>query len=401
MPAGEFREGHTRTGRGCDEARISGRVLRNPALAQAAQAVDLTKIDRSISKLPELCSQAPEYCLLVIGPEASKKVWLVHDGDVLYVDRNGNGDLTEPDERVVASDEYTNAKENVFNFQAGDIPDGPVGHKDLQVSWMKVDHLLENESFKPILEKLVEPRGCRLSLDVAMPGQQGTGIDGRVQQLVSLMDEQGWLHFGSSVESAPIIHFGGPWELALTENERWRVGRNKELDLVFGTPGLGPGTMTCVAYQNVVPPTVNPKLRVQFPSAQAGADPVSAEYELPRRCCTVNLYGDVRVPDDVGVGTAQIEVSMDSWPGEYVAPAVREVTILPAKPGPKYEPVSPRLTSKLEHSQPTGTIANIQFLSDGKRLIASNYPGGVIHIWELASGERQLTIEAARDFARR
>ena len=31
-------------------------------------------------------------------PEAQTRVWIVQDGDTLYVDRNGNGDLTEPGE---------------------------------------------------------------------------------------------------------------------------------------------------------------------------------------------------------------------------------------------------------------------------------------------------------------
>jgi hypothetical protein len=68
----------------------------------AAWAVDLAKIERTAIKLPEMRSDAVEYCLLVFGPEAAKRVWLVHDGDVLYVDRNSNGDLTEPNERVAA-----------------------------------------------------------------------------------------------------------------------------------------------------------------------------------------------------------------------------------------------------------------------------------------------------------
>src|SRR5690242_19637384 len=67
--------------------------------AGSALGVDLTAIDRTISKLPELRSKSPGHCPLVFGPEAAKHVWLVHDDDVLYVDRNSNGDLTEADER--------------------------------------------------------------------------------------------------------------------------------------------------------------------------------------------------------------------------------------------------------------------------------------------------------------
>src|SRR5262245_47701417 len=61
------------------------------------RAVDLTKIERTIAKEPQYQSKSPKYCLLVFGSEAKTKVWIVFDGDEdVYVDRNGNGDLTEP-----------------------------------------------------------------------------------------------------------------------------------------------------------------------------------------------------------------------------------------------------------------------------------------------------------------
>ncbi len=70
-------------------------------LAAPAAAVDLAKIDRSIRKEPVYQSKEPQYCLLVFGPEAKVRVWLVLDGDALYLDRNG--DLTEPGKRIEPS----------------------------------------------------------------------------------------------------------------------------------------------------------------------------------------------------------------------------------------------------------------------------------------------------------
>lgn len=67
-----------------------------------AKAVDYSKIDRTIAKEPAY-QKTPGYLLLVIGPKAQTRVWLVLDGEVLYVDRNANGDLTEPGERIRAS----------------------------------------------------------------------------------------------------------------------------------------------------------------------------------------------------------------------------------------------------------------------------------------------------------
>ena len=57
-------------------------------------AADLSRIERKIAKEPAYQSQQPGYCLLVFGQEAKTRVWVVRDGDTLFVDRNGNGDLT-------------------------------------------------------------------------------------------------------------------------------------------------------------------------------------------------------------------------------------------------------------------------------------------------------------------
>jgi hypothetical protein len=67
--------------------------------AVPARAVDLTKIDRAIAKEPAY-QDKPKYCLVVFGQKAKFPVWLVRDGDSLYVDRNGNGDLTDKEERI-------------------------------------------------------------------------------------------------------------------------------------------------------------------------------------------------------------------------------------------------------------------------------------------------------------
>ena len=75
------------------------------AIASPAAAVDLTKIERSIEKEPEYESKVRKYVLLVLGPEAETRIWLVRDGQTLYVDRNANGDLTEPGERLQRASE--------------------------------------------------------------------------------------------------------------------------------------------------------------------------------------------------------------------------------------------------------------------------------------------------------
>src|SRR5213593_3143164 len=103
--------------------------------AAPASAADLTKIDRTIAKEPVYRTKAPRYCLLVFGPEAKFRVWLVQDGDVLYVDRNGNGDLTEEGERVTAKGRTQGSR----SFDVGDLQDGSLRHTGLSVSQHQVN----------------------------------------------------------------------------------------------------------------------------------------------------------------------------------------------------------------------------------------------------------------------
>jgi hypothetical protein len=95
---------------------------------QTAHGVDLAKIDRVTAKEPAYQSKTPKYCLMVFGPEAKTRVWLVLDGEVLYVDRNGNGDLTGADKRVEKS-------RNDGKFRVGSITaaDGKTQYFDIKL----------------------------------------------------------------------------------------------------------------------------------------------------------------------------------------------------------------------------------------------------------------------------
>src|SRR6516165_4437800 len=113
------------------------RVLLAPAAlmlwASPAWSADLAKIDRRIAREPAYQTKAPRYCLLVFGPEAKTRVWLVQDGDVLYVDRNGNGELTEEGKRVKLEQQGDGFR----TFKAGDVRADGLTHTGLIVTQMK------------------------------------------------------------------------------------------------------------------------------------------------------------------------------------------------------------------------------------------------------------------------
>jgi hypothetical protein len=184
-----------------------------------AWAADLDKIDRTIKKEP-VYKGKPAYCLLVFGPEAKFRVWLVVDAAVLYVDRNGNGDLTEPGKRVPA---YFRKGDSV-GFRPGqiDMPDGKTKYYLTQVR--------------------KDEDGCDMCIRLQHRDYTRAGFDG-----------PGKLCFADRARDAPIIHFLGPLTLQRFEPQAGSVSshlkaqpleRGQVNDLAFslGTPGLGSGT---------------------------------------------------------------------------------------------------------------------------------------------------------------
>jgi hypothetical protein len=185
-----------------------------------AHAADLEKIERVIAKEPKYQGK-PDYCLLVFGPEAEFRVWLVLDGNVLYVDRNGNGDLTESNKRVAPSHK---GQGNWLAFSPGAIgtPEGKMKYQLRKV--------LKSED------------GCELY--VRGEGRESTlaGNDG-----------PGPLRFAKAAKDAPIIHFLGPLTLQRFDPQEGSVssdcklgplvrGQDCKLGFSLGTPGLGAGT---------------------------------------------------------------------------------------------------------------------------------------------------------------
>ncbi|MFO0865395.1 MAG: hypothetical protein U0744_12220 [Gemmataceae bacterium] len=79
--------------------------------ALPAIAGDLTKVNRTVAKMPKLTSKEPKYFIVVVGqdPAKGKTMLGIIDDDKLYLDINGNRDLTDADE-TITSNGFWNAK---------------------------------------------------------------------------------------------------------------------------------------------------------------------------------------------------------------------------------------------------------------------------------------------------
>ncbi len=248
-------------------------------------AADLAAIDRRIKKEPAYTTKLPRYVLLVLGPEAKDRVWLVKDGNVLYVDRNGNGDLTEPAKKL--STKKGNSPEDGCSFALDELTIGGKTHYHLSVGFCPLKRIMfgpnaQRSDAQAILKK--DPQTevlAGLMLDVRAPHLKSSG---HVTIRTGTFDLNGPLIPAKTAAEAPIVHMAGP--LAVTFNDRPVLRRNREMDfaLIVGTPGLGAGTFAALHYEDTIPASAHPKCEIVFPASRAGAQPVKKSFEFKERC---------------------------------------------------------------------------------------------------------------------
>ena len=217
----------------------------------SSAAVDLRTIDRSILKEPAYRTGQPKYCLAVFGPKAETRVWMVLDGDTIFIDRNGNLDLTE----------------------AGESEKGqprPQTHGEMQ--------------FKA----------------VAITAQGGVQRDTRLKVTVgpdltfvycytfgqpwqrAVVDDEGYLAFANKPQTAPVLHFQGPLTIGLRFDHKFkRNAAPEDLDIMVGTPGLGIGSFVSFGHESVAK-DLRPVLEIDFPGNDSRM--IHVKTTLYKRC---------------------------------------------------------------------------------------------------------------------
>jgi hypothetical protein len=213
--------------------------------ALSAWAADLTKIDRTIAKEPSY-QGTPKYCLLVFGPEAKTRVWLVLDGEVLYVDRNGNGDLTE----------------------AGEM--------------LKQQRAYPQQEFPTVFLSLPGEERRQLRVSVHHYRLEGEAQEGPHPGIDITIDGKGWRtpskQFSDQPKDAPVIHLNGPISLLCPHPPTFVPGKTTNLRIAIGTPGLG-AYGWCRA-REIVGPYARLLGVVEYPNKDAGGKPLRATFIL-------------------------------------------------------------------------------------------------------------------------
>jgi hypothetical protein len=228
--------------------------------AAPPRSFDYTRINRPLVKEPAYQSRVPQYGLLLFGPEARLRVWVVLDGDTIYLDRNGDGDLTGKEKRFAKPADWR-------GVELAD-PDG------------KTRYRIEGVG----VYRETKPSRTSLLVNVAV---QGPGVSYR-----QYCD----LNVKPRPREACIAHFHGP----LTAGPRtlsWKVppGLNlvtgdkpTDLNAVVGTMSAKHGCWVVARSHNgdrsAFAKGVCPVVEIEFPPKAPGGPAVKKRYLLDKFC---------------------------------------------------------------------------------------------------------------------
>jgi hypothetical protein len=240
--------------------------------------------DRTIIKEPKYQS-APKYSLMALGNSGDVKVWMVEDGKRLFVDKNANGDLTD-DGPPIEPSKVRDLGGNRWDFEyALDAITPADGSRHTSFVLRRWNYNVPEDRYS-------------LSLSV----------DGRMPMYA------GWFgtFWSTNRETAPVIHFGGPFTPQLLRRKEFTVGKTQQrLSLCFVNPGSCAGAVSRLGIE-ALPRSVTPELNIEWPTAGGGA-PLRTSYELRSRCCYWEFYTtEFAPPRGIVPGQAKVSVRFSS-----------------------------------------------------------------------------------------
>jgi hypothetical protein len=230
--------------------------------SQAAKVPDLSKIPRRLVKEPVYQSQQPLYGLYVFGSQPRTPVWAVFDKskpdaadyDILYFDRNADGDLTAADERIEGK-----AGQNMMRFDIGTFTDPGTGQKHTELS------IIRHSGSEPMV--MLRMKWCD---DVLVRGGYAPDVGPYTQ-------------FSRTPEAAPVLWPGadGPLSFQFWQMQPLIIGAADDVRVFLGHQGHGPHTFCAVP--DTFLPTKVPVLATLIYTDQDGKER-RALSELRERC---------------------------------------------------------------------------------------------------------------------
>ncbi|MES2789216.1 MAG: hypothetical protein V4719_06305 [Planctomycetota bacterium] len=298
----------------------------NVVQGEDSNVVDLGKIDRKIVNEPKYKNE-PHYALIVLGLQAQHRSWLVMDGDeVLYIDRNGNGDLTDPEDRIecdkAASAGKVVSTDNTYlrmdTFTIGTI----AGAKLKFMYWVR------NKSAMPKDE---------LTRKYLREREMNNWENGTLWRIAEDAGQaQNPILLAATPAAAQISHLDGPLTFCLKWKERQRLQAWPKVtvfDINIGTFAFPAQNYSHKVFspltEHEFPRDIHPLAVFQFPPVKPGDPPIIQEIELNERCCGDTAYMRFTVPEKVGPGKVKVTLTYPGWRVRDVQPATFEILIEP------------------------------------------------------------------------
>ena len=285
---------------------------------------DLSSIGRRIVREPEYVTKIPLYGLFVFDSEASTSIWAALDKsskdrdlyDVLYLDLNSNGDLTEGNERFEGRVVGAGTDESV-EFLVGSLFVSTTGHTHTEVM------ISASGGSQP-----------RVFFEMKWNGEHKVG-GGYPRRPGSELVVTPRTRFAPRPEDAPILWPGAEVPLSfqdwhggvgLPTPRRLSIGGSHKIQMYLGHAGKGTNTF-CALPDDFLPENV-PIITTLIYTDVLGETRRAVGDERDR-CCGILYYGRVNVPTDARPGMATVHVEL---PSDY--PCVPEdipVELVPAR----------------------------------------------------------------------
>jgi len=225
---------------------------------------------------------APRYGLMVLGSSRKAEVWMVEDGERLFVDKNANRDLTDDGPPIEPSDVRDLGKgQRDFNYVLDAIApaEGPSHTKFDLRRW---NYGEKNDSY-----------GLSINVDDRIPMYAG------------------WFgtFWSSKPEATPVIPLSGPITPRLLRSKEITLSPGaKRFSLAFMNLETDEGAVSRLSIE-ALDRSIVPQVQITWPAAD-GNTPQTTTHNLRERCCYWEFYtSDLHVPAGVEPGTARIRIT--------------------------------------------------------------------------------------------